>query len=676
MNHGKPVYRKDMGVPGAHVLVYFWDDRDGPNFGGWWFGPKVGGDQVWGYCANKESTLPPTTGWKVPWDGPIDAAMTITAGTGGAALASAALAARPATPTVVAPRNVPPPGTAATSVGLLGGVQVPAPAAHGVQVLPPGAQAVPVPAPQTQGVQVLPPGAQGVQVPVPGMQGVQVPAPGTAPAAAVAQGYQVPAPGTMPAADLQLLSQGTAPVPGMQVSAPAVAPAAPMAQPDPMAAVAQPAPAAQGMQVPVPAPAAQGVQVAAPAAQAPGAQAGSWDEGSWDESNWEDGSWDGGWSAPAAPAKPPQVVLPPSHRGGAPAAAAPPAPGQAPPAAPSWANGSAPQAPVDPMVELAAAWKQQEAEEAAQKQREKDLEMERRQQEFERKKAEEDAKRQEQSAALLVRKLIQRVKIATPDNFDELVAELERVQLEKCEQLGSMAVKVQQEAEKALQDSKDRVLVQREKRQAEQMRQAAEAAARQEEEDKIGSFVSQALDDLEVAKAAAAHAAETAGAVLGGCDSTEDVTTACREVEETCQLAHQSLDSTSKEITEKRNAIGTTELARKRLREDFGELYKELAKCRRQVEALREEAAERRSMAGKLAEERLQNDTFLSFDMDGDGRLNAEEVTAYAERELKLELPEDQISRIVSRFGKDGVTMQRFQELRRYLQIAAGALKP
>ena len=27
----------------SDVLIYFWDDRDGPDFCGWWFGPHVGG---------------------------------------------------------------------------------------------------------------------------------------------------------------------------------------------------------------------------------------------------------------------------------------------------------------------------------------------------------------------------------------------------------------------------------------------------------------------------------------------------------------------------------------------------------------------------------------------------------------------------------------------------------
>ena len=83
------------------------DDRDGPDFCGWWFGPKVpafllllaasrralrsgqvGGDQVWAYHSEKAPT-PPLSGWKarptascrlpespplreVPYDGPVD----------------------------------------------------------------------------------------------------------------------------------------------------------------------------------------------------------------------------------------------------------------------------------------------------------------------------------------------------------------------------------------------------------------------------------------------------------------------------------------------------------------------------------------------------------------------------------------------------------------------------
>lgn len=81
-NHGKPVYKKD-GLPGSvTVLIYYWDSRDGPSFNGWWFGPKVGGDQVWAYNAGHPGRdhpgMPPTSNWKVPWDGKVDERLRIT----------------------------------------------------------------------------------------------------------------------------------------------------------------------------------------------------------------------------------------------------------------------------------------------------------------------------------------------------------------------------------------------------------------------------------------------------------------------------------------------------------------------------------------------------------------------------------------------------------------------
>lgn len=72
MNHGKPVYNKEGGPSSVAVLMYYWDERDGPSFSGWWFGPRIGGDQVWAYHGNTASELPPLAGWRVPWDGPED----------------------------------------------------------------------------------------------------------------------------------------------------------------------------------------------------------------------------------------------------------------------------------------------------------------------------------------------------------------------------------------------------------------------------------------------------------------------------------------------------------------------------------------------------------------------------------------------------------------------------
>ena len=60
-------YKKVGGDP---VFLYYWDARDGENFTGWWFGPKVGGDLVWAHHPSNADT-PPRTGWRVPWNGEV-----------------------------------------------------------------------------------------------------------------------------------------------------------------------------------------------------------------------------------------------------------------------------------------------------------------------------------------------------------------------------------------------------------------------------------------------------------------------------------------------------------------------------------------------------------------------------------------------------------------------------
>eukprot|EP00927_Polykrikos_kofoidii_P038438 TRINITY_DN32789_c0_g1_i1.p1 TRINITY_DN32789_c0_g1~~TRINITY_DN32789_c0_g1_i1.p1 ORF type:complete len:2073 (-),score=458.55 TRINITY_DN32789_c0_g1_i1:280-6498(-) len=72
MNHNKVVWRRDRRVGGVSILIYFWDDRDGPDLCGWWFGPSVGADQVWAYHPSRASRTPPAADWNVPHDGDID----------------------------------------------------------------------------------------------------------------------------------------------------------------------------------------------------------------------------------------------------------------------------------------------------------------------------------------------------------------------------------------------------------------------------------------------------------------------------------------------------------------------------------------------------------------------------------------------------------------------------
>lgn len=85
-NHGKPVYTKNSSK--VTVFIYYWDDRDGAESCGWWFGHKVGGDQVWAYTS-QQTPLPPTKGWQVPWDGDVDMKLRLRFGAAAGSVAQA-----------------------------------------------------------------------------------------------------------------------------------------------------------------------------------------------------------------------------------------------------------------------------------------------------------------------------------------------------------------------------------------------------------------------------------------------------------------------------------------------------------------------------------------------------------------------------------------------------------
>lgn len=66
-NHARPTFRRGS----QDIFLYFWDERDGDAFCGWWFGPQVGGDQVWAYHPER-AMAPPASGWHVPFGGAVD----------------------------------------------------------------------------------------------------------------------------------------------------------------------------------------------------------------------------------------------------------------------------------------------------------------------------------------------------------------------------------------------------------------------------------------------------------------------------------------------------------------------------------------------------------------------------------------------------------------------------
>lgn len=78
-NHGRGVYRRVEPQSDSRVLLYYWDDRDGEENRGWWFGPDVGGEEVWAHNVGAPgSAMPPVRGWVVLHSGAVDPGITVT----------------------------------------------------------------------------------------------------------------------------------------------------------------------------------------------------------------------------------------------------------------------------------------------------------------------------------------------------------------------------------------------------------------------------------------------------------------------------------------------------------------------------------------------------------------------------------------------------------------------
>jgi len=454
-NHGKPVYKKEAPGQTMTVLIYFWDERDGPTFNGWWFGPKVGGDQVWAYNVQKESPVPPSSNWQVPWDGPTDESLRLDSNTG----------------------------------------------------IPPGVPLLPRP------------------LPTPG--------------------------GQPPLKQAKVLDHA-------------------------------------------------------------------------------------------------DIARREEER-----------------------------------QRLMAEQKEKEEErvrmqeENRKRQEERNEDQKRRLVEQAKKREEDEVKRKEQTATLAVRKVVQRVRIATPENFDELRADLERVQVDQLEAMGSSAEKVQQEVEKALLQAQERINQLLVKRQEEEKKRLEEEQQRKVDEEKVAKFTKQITDELVEVELHVEAAEKEAKPIdeISKESLPEAMLEAVKLVGKVCDASKVVIDSASKSILDKRNDLGKSHFTSTTIKSEFVPYLARLTKCRRTIAKLRdamkctEEKAARKGAALKKRE--VQQVNFKKYDADHDGKLSRKELVAFSKSAFDFDLNAEHTDKVLASLGKDGgIPIEKFKRLRAMIAIA------
>eukprot|EP00928_Gymnodinium_smaydae_P037894 TRINITY_DN2624_c0_g1_i2.p1 TRINITY_DN2624_c0_g1~~TRINITY_DN2624_c0_g1_i2.p1 ORF type:complete len:951 (-),score=200.78 TRINITY_DN2624_c0_g1_i2:171-2975(-) len=430
-NHDQPIYKKET-ADDVSVLIYYWDQRDGPSFCGWWFGPKVGGDQVWAYNPEKGTGGPPNAGWRVPWDGQVDHSLKLSAG--------------------------------------------------------------------------------------------------------AAQSY---------------------------------------AQPSHAQSYAQPSHAHMQRQQ-------------------------------------EDDRWKR-------------------------------------------------QAEQKRRDEEAAKRRKQEQEEEA-----------RRAEERRKREKEEETRRREQNAAVAVRKVIQKVRIATPETYDTVVAELEAAQSANLENMGSLTEKVSQEAEKALQQAQQRIEDIQKKRAEDEIRAQEEERKRKEQEELVDKLMKEVREEVAAAEAKIEQAQEAAKSGEAPPDATpEAILEASAKIEKVLNDTQEAADATSKSIAQKQEEMGDNDASRKVKNEvwDLQDKIKHgkraLSKLVHSLQATREKATRKAAALKHLEKRKLE---FDQHDSDKDGQLCSKEVLAFGQAVYDFVVPDDVLAKIMRVL--EPINADKYQRMRAMVAIA------
>eukprot|EP00747_Dinoflagellata_sp_TGD_P197729 gnl/TRDRNA2_/TRDRNA2_69467_c0_seq1.p1 gnl/TRDRNA2_/TRDRNA2_69467_c0~~gnl/TRDRNA2_/TRDRNA2_69467_c0_seq1.p1 ORF type:complete len:938 (-),score=322.79 gnl/TRDRNA2_/TRDRNA2_69467_c0_seq1:66-2777(-) len=314
-----------------------------------------------------------------------------------------------------------------------------------------------------------------------------------------------------------------------------------------------------------------------------------------------------------------------------------------------------------------------------------EAEMAKRQADLKKKREEEEARRGEQTAALAVRKVIQRVRIATPENFDELRAELEATQVAQLEKMGSQADKVAQEAEKALTQAQERVDAINNKKQEEELAKLEAEQNKKKEAEKIDGLVKAAVEEVAAAEKEV-EKAEKAAEPITDAEKMKELTAdglvnALAKTDKAVEAAQTKLDAVSKSVSEKKTEMGNSEVGRAKLKEEFKGLYGKLASGRRALEKIKEvskankDKAVRKVAAAKR--DKAQGELFKKFDKNKDGKLDGKEIKTFAKAEYSFELEEEQVQRILNSLAREGggVAVDKFRRVRAMCAIAKSEIK-
>lgn len=318
-----------------------------------------------------------------------------------------------------------------------------------------------------------------------------------------------------------------------------------------------------------------------------------------------------------------------------------------------------------------------------------------RMEEMEKKKGEEEKRRKEHSAMLAVRRVIQQVRVAKPDNIDQLKKELETILELELANTGPHSAKIKEEAEKGVEQAGERIeALENIKKQAEERQRLEEEKRKEAEEtsrrlvgelDALVSAVETIVNDAQEAVKAARDKGEEIAKGESKPDKAiefvEEAGSKTDEAKAKLQACSDFIIANGAAMREPHTPKGQTPSENKqhlaKLMSKVNEHKRAIDKVISDVTAVKAKVQEDVKRA-KIREKALQKvekkrAMFQKYDKDKDGLLGKKEIAAYAKGEYGFVLATEALDEVLansSELGKQGVQFERLQLLKTNIGIA------
>lgn len=260
----------------------------------------------------------------------------------------------------------------------------------------------------------------------------------------------------------------------------------------------------------------------------------------------------------------------------------------------------------------------------------------------------EEQRRLESRATFAIRRIIQKVRVATPDTIEALETELNAEMEKEMPNCGSQAEKLKEEADRGLEQAKKRIEQINAERAKELEKKAEIERLKKEKQDKAQALAEQLEALVDTAETQATNLKEAVKKLdfAEGVASSKDVETEFEKIStesEECKAASKAcMDLVKEESATMKDPHALVET-----KQACAKLLNRIQETQKGVEATMAEAkgAKAKALKKAVAQEKTKaiEKTFKKYDKDSDKALSQKEVTAYAKGEFGVQLQKETI---------------------------------